>query len=162
MKPAGAARVHELRLVVTAEDYDEALAFYRDGLGLAERAVFAGHGGRVAMLDAGQATLEIADPLHTAFVDDIEVARRVAGPIRAAFKVDDTRRMTRVLKQRGATVIAEPTSTPWQLLNARLHGPAGLHLTLFAEELESPNSTDAVPAIVSPTRGNPDAGTLRG
>jgi lactoylglutathione lyase len=38
-------RLHQLRLVVTAEDYDAALHFYRDVLGLAEREVFASQGG---------------------------------------------------------------------------------------------------------------------
>ena len=33
----------------------------------------------------------------------------------------------------GATVIAEPTVTPWNSLNARLEAPAGLQLTLFTE-----------------------------
>jgi lactoylglutathione lyase len=30
-------------------------------------------------------------------------------------------------------VIAEPTRTPWNSLNARLDAPAGLQLTLFQE-----------------------------
>jgi catechol 2,3-dioxygenase-like lactoylglutathione lyase family enzyme len=34
-------RVHQLRVVVTAEDYDDALHFYRDVLGLPEREAFA-------------------------------------------------------------------------------------------------------------------------
>jgi hypothetical protein len=29
--------------------------------------------------------------------------------------------------------MAEPTITPWNSLNARLDGPAGLHLTVFQE-----------------------------
>jgi catechol 2,3-dioxygenase-like lactoylglutathione lyase family enzyme len=33
-------RVHQLRVVVTAQDYDDALHFYRDVLGLPEREVF--------------------------------------------------------------------------------------------------------------------------
>ena len=57
-----AAPVHEMRLVVTADDYDEAVRFYRDVLGLPERAAFASPGGRVSILEAGRATLEIADP----------------------------------------------------------------------------------------------------
>ncbi len=32
--------VHELRLAVTAPDYEEALAFYRDVLGLHEQATY--------------------------------------------------------------------------------------------------------------------------
>ena len=30
-------------------------------------------------------------------------------------------------------MIAEPTRTPWDSLNARLEAPAGLQLTLFTE-----------------------------
>ena len=45
--------MRELRLVVTAEDYDDALHFYRDVLGLRERAAFSVAGGRVVILEAG-------------------------------------------------------------------------------------------------------------
>jgi lactoylglutathione lyase len=118
---------------VTAPDYDEALRFYRDVLGLAERAAYSSPGGRVTILDAGRATLELADPPHAAFIDDVEVGRRVAGHIRVAFQVSDAAAATAALAQAGATVIAEPVRTPWQSLNARREGPAGLQLTLFTE-----------------------------
>jgi predicted enzyme related to lactoylglutathione lyase len=123
--------VTELRLVVTAPDYDEALRFYRDVLGLPERAAFASEGGRVTILEAGRATLELTDPPHAAFIDQVEVGRRVAGHIRVAFEVEDSAAATETLRAAGATVIAEPTRTPWESLNARLEGPAGLQLTLF-------------------------------
>jgi lactoylglutathione lyase len=126
------SRVAELRLVVTASDYDEALAFYRDVLGLTERAAYSSPGGRVTILDAGRATLELADPPHAAFIDDVEVGRRVAGHIRVAFQVSDAAAAGE-LAAAGATVLAEPVATPWQSLNARLEGPAGLQLTLFSE-----------------------------
>lgn len=125
--------VRELRLVVTAADYDEALRFYRDVLGLRERAAYSSPDGRVTILEAGVATLEITDPPHAAFIDDVEVGRRVAGHIRVAFEVDDSTSMTKTLADAGATVVAEPTLTPWNSLNARLDAPAGLHLTLFTE-----------------------------
>ena len=125
--------VTELRLVVTAADYDEALRFYRDVLGLTERAAYTSPGGRVTILEAGRATLELADPPHAAFIDDVEVGRRVAGHIRVAFQVSDAAAATAALARAGATVIAEPVATPWQSLNARLEGPAGLQLTLFTE-----------------------------
>jgi predicted enzyme related to lactoylglutathione lyase len=125
--------VAELRLVVTAPDYDEALQFYRDVLGLTERAAYSSPGGRVTILDAGRATLELADPPHAAFIDDVEVGRRVAGHVRVAFQVSDAAAATAALAQAGATVIAEPVRTPWQSLNARLEGPAGLQLTLFTD-----------------------------
>ena len=70
--------ISELRLVVTADDFDRALSFYRDVLGLRERGAFASEGGRVVILDAGQATLEPTDPAHAAFIDEVEVGRRTA------------------------------------------------------------------------------------
>jgi predicted enzyme related to lactoylglutathione lyase len=123
----------ELRVAVTAPDYDEALTFYRDVLGLREREAFASEDGRVTILEAGRATLELLDPTHAAFVDEVEVGRRVAGHVRIAFEVADSTEMTRRLADAGATVIAEPTLTPWKSMNARLEGPAGLQLTLFTE-----------------------------
>jgi predicted enzyme related to lactoylglutathione lyase len=125
--------VRELRLVVTAADYDEALRFYRDVLGLEQRAAFASDGGRVTILEAGRATLEITDPPHAEFIDQVEVGERVAGHIRVAFEVDDSAAVTRELEAAGAEVVAEPTRTPWNSLNARLKAPAGLQLTLFQE-----------------------------
>jgi lactoylglutathione lyase len=126
-------RVHQLRLVVTAEDYDDALHFYRDVLGLPEREVFASQGGRVTLLEAGRATLELANPRQAEFIDEVEVGRRVAGHVRVAFQVDDTAAVTAELAAAGAHVLAEPTRTPWKSLNARLAAPAGLQLTLFTE-----------------------------
>ena len=125
--------VHELRVAVTAPDYDEALVFYRDVLGLRERAAFSSEDGRVTILEAGRATLELLDPTHSAFVDQVEVGRRVAGHIRLALEVDDSAAATSELEAAGATVVAPPTRTPWDSLNARLEAPAGLQLTLFTE-----------------------------
>jgi len=125
--------VRQMRLVVTADDYDEALAFYRDVLGLPELGAFAAEGGRVTILDAGRATLELTDPIHAAHIDRVEVGDRVAGHVRVAFEVDDAREATTRLTDAGARLIAEPVVTPWNSLNARLEGPAGLQLTLFEE-----------------------------
>ena len=82
--------VTQLRLVVTVPDFDAALAFYRDELGLPEEAAFSGDGTRVSILRAGRATLELADVGHAAFVDEVEVGRRVAGQVRVAFEVIDS------------------------------------------------------------------------
>jgi lactoylglutathione lyase len=125
--------VHQLRVVVTADDYDEALRFYREVLGLPELGAFSGEHGHVTILDAGRATLELTDPAHAEYIDDVEVGRRVAGHIRIAFEIDDAEESTRRLAEAGATVVAEPTRTPWGSLNARLEAPAGLQLTLFQE-----------------------------
>jgi lactoylglutathione lyase len=126
-------QVRELRLVVTAEDYDSALAFYRDALGMPEREAYSTDDGRVTILEAGRATLEIADARQADFIDAVEVGRRVAGHIRVAFEVDDSAAVTEELQEAGALVIAPPTRTPWNSLNSRLDAPAGLQLTLFTE-----------------------------
>jgi catechol 2,3-dioxygenase-like lactoylglutathione lyase family enzyme len=131
--------VSELRLVVTAPDYEEALRFYRDVLGLTERAAYSSPGGRVTILEAGRATLELADPPHAAYIDEVEVGHRAAGPIRVAFGVADTPAATAALAAAGAEVIAPPTRTPWHSLNSRLRGAAGLQLTLFAD-LDEPGT----------------------
>ncbi len=127
------AQVRELRLVVTAADYDEALTFFRDALGLSVQGTYRANGGRVTILDVGRATLEINDPAYAAYIDEVEVGRRVAGRIRVAFEVTDVATTTADLEGAGAVVIAPPTRTPWNSINARLDGPAGLQLTLFQE-----------------------------
>jgi hypothetical protein len=50
----GTPAVTELRLVVTAPDYKQPLAFCRDVLGLRERAAYESPGGRVTILEAGR------------------------------------------------------------------------------------------------------------
>jgi predicted enzyme related to lactoylglutathione lyase len=134
---AGADGVRELRLCVTAADYDEALRFYRDDLGLPVREAYESPDGRVTIMEAGRATLEIADPRHAEFIDEVEVGRRVAGHIRVAFEVTDSATTTERLVGAGARLVAAPTETPWRSLNARLEAPAGLQLTLFTE-LDAP------------------------
>jgi lactoylglutathione lyase len=127
-------QVKELRLVITVDDYDAALAFYRDALGMPDYAAYAApNGGRVTLLDAGRATVELADAAQAEFIDEVEVGRRVAGRIRVAFEISDAEGMTRRLADAGADVIAAPTRTPWNSLNARLTAPDGLQLTLFEE-----------------------------
>lgn len=125
--------VRELRLVVTTEDYDAALRFYRDVLGLREQASFEANGGRLTILEAGRATMEVAEPAYAAYIDEVEVGRRAAGHIRVAFEVADSAAATRAAEAAGADVVAGPTRTPWDSLNARLEAPGGLQLTLFEE-----------------------------
>ncbi|HKE67036.1 MAG TPA: VOC family protein [Micromonosporaceae bacterium] len=135
--PDAPAPVRQLRVVVEAADFEVAVAFYRDVLGLGELASFVGDGdSRVVILDAGRATLELANAAQTRMIDEVEVGRRIAPHIRLAFEVDDATDRTRALEAAGATVLAPPTLTPWRSLNSRLNGPAGIQLTLF-EELDS-------------------------
>lgn len=131
--------VRELRLVVTVDDYDAAVAFYRDTLGMPVSAEYLGEDqGRVVILEAGVATLEIGDRPHAEYVDDVEVGRRVAGHVRVALRVADAAGATDDARAAGADVVAPPTPTPWRSVNARLEAPGGLQITLYQEGVTRP------------------------
>jgi len=122
----------ELRLVLTVDDFEQALAFYRDSLGLAELEAWqADRDARVVLLDAGRATLELVNEAQAAMIDEIEVGRRVAGPVRVAFEVDDSEAVGVRLVSAGAERLAEPVTTPWKHRNVRVRAPDGTQLTLF-------------------------------
>jgi catechol 2,3-dioxygenase-like lactoylglutathione lyase family enzyme len=135
--------VRQLRLVVEAEDFEAAVHFYRDILGLPEQAALSAEGGaRVVILDAGRATLELANPAQKRYIDRVEVGRDVAPKIRVAFEVDDSAAVTDRLIAAGAEQVAPPTRTPWESINARLEAPAGLQITVFQETVSAPERSE--------------------
>ncbi|HEY1564978.1 MAG TPA: VOC family protein [Gaiellaceae bacterium] len=123
----------ELRVVLTVPDFDEALAFYRDALGFEQVADWSGENGRVILLEAGRATLELFDERQADHVARIEAGRRVSGPVRLAVEVDDLDGAARRLVAAGANAEAPPVVPPWGGRNARLRSPDGMQLTLFSE-----------------------------
>jgi AcrR family transcriptional regulator len=127
--------VRQLRVVVTSADFDDALAFYRDIVGMPQAEAYEAEGGaRVAILDAGRATLELSNPAQVAFIDRVETdGDAPSEPIRLALEVGDTAGAAERLADGGARVEAPARQTPWRSLNARLRGPSGLQLTLFQE-----------------------------
>lgn len=128
-------RVLQMRLVVEAADYDEAVRFYRDVLGAGvELQVHGDAGEKVTILDVGRATLEISNPAQVDLIDRVEVGRRVSPHLRVAFEVADAASVTGELVDAGAELIAAPTVTPWHSLNARLQAPGNLQVTLFQEQ----------------------------
>jgi hypothetical protein len=94
--------------------------------------VFEQAGGRVVVLGAGRATIELLDENQAAYVDDLEVGRRVAPPIRVALQVADSARVADRLAGAGAGVVGGPVTTPWNDTNVRLESPEGVQLTLFS------------------------------
>jgi catechol 2,3-dioxygenase-like lactoylglutathione lyase family enzyme len=126
--------VKQLRLVLTVADVDAALALYRDALGMPEAAAWEGEdrGARIAILDAGRATLELVNEAQAAAIDRIEVGRRVAGPVRVAFEVEDSEAAAKRLVDAGAELVAPAVTTPWNDRNARVRTPDGTQLTLFS------------------------------
>jgi|SRR4051794_6185552 lactoylglutathione lyase len=125
------ADVTELRLAFTVQDFDQALAFYRDALGLEQLADWSSDSGRVVALDAGRAVLELLDEAQAGTVDAAEAGRRVSGTVRFALRVVDSEATARKLAEAGAVPVAPPVLTPWGDRNARLEAPDGMQLTLF-------------------------------
>jgi lactoylglutathione lyase len=123
--------VSELRLVLTVEDFDAALAFYRDALGLEQLEEWEADEGRGVLLGAGSATIELVDERHAASIDRIEVGRRVAGPVRIALEVADSEATAERLGKHGAEIVGGPVETPWKDRNVRVQAPDGMQLTLF-------------------------------
>jgi catechol 2,3-dioxygenase-like lactoylglutathione lyase family enzyme len=125
------ASVTELRIALIVRDFDQALAFYRDALGLEQIADWSSGAGRVVALDAGRATLELFDDAQAETVDAVEAGRRVSGTVRLAARVTDSEDMARRLVAAGAAQVAPPVMTPWGDRNARVRAPDGMQLTLF-------------------------------
>lgn len=123
--------VQEFRITLTVDDFDAAVRLYRDGLGLPQVADWSSEQGRVLLLDAGRATLELFDEAQAAMVDDLEVGRRVSGKVRFALEVADADEMAATLTEAGARPVADAVDTPWGDRNARVAAPDGMQLTLF-------------------------------
>jgi hypothetical protein len=91
-------------------------------------------GAKVMILDAGRATLEVANRAHVDYIDTVEVGRPGVSPqFRVAFEVPDTESVTDRLVAAGADLLAPPVHTPWDSVNSRLRGPADVQLTIFTE-----------------------------
>jgi methylmalonyl-CoA/ethylmalonyl-CoA epimerase len=126
------SNVTELRVALTVDDFEQAVAFYRDALGLEQIEDWSSDEGKVILLAVGRATLELLDENQAALVDQIEAGRRVAGPVRLALEVADSDGMARRLVAAGAATLADPVTTSWGDRNARVESPDGMQLTLFS------------------------------
>ena len=124
----------ELRVALTVPDFDEALGFYRDALGLEQLADWSSETGRVVLLGAGRATLELLDEAQAETVDAIEAGGRVSGAVRLALEVPASEETARRLVDVGGEQVAPPVRTPWGDRNARVRAPDGMQLTLFTVE----------------------------
>jgi lactoylglutathione lyase len=124
--------VKELRVALTTDDYERALRFYRDVLGLPVVSSREREGGSGAILDAGRATLELLSPKQAEQIDEVEVGEAgVSGPLRIALEVADSVELAATLAAAGAEQLGPPVVTPWSDRNVRLRTPEGLQLTLF-------------------------------
>lgn len=128
-KPA--SPIFELRVALTARDYERLVKFYCDGLGIEPAAVWNNDGGRALMLEMGNATLEIFDERQAEVIDQLEAGKRVSGQVRFALRVPDLESAMNRLLDHGATLVHPPVQTPWGDYNVRLQDPNGMQVTLF-------------------------------
>ena len=102
--------VKQLRLVVEAEDFDEAVTFYRDVLGLPIEFEERDGDAQVVAIRAGRATLELVNPAQRRLIDQLEVGHDVSRKFRVAFEVDDSAAATDRLVAAGAE-LARPADS---------------------------------------------------
>lgn len=125
--------IKELRIILTVDNLDELIKFYRDTAGMETSKEWHEATGNGIILDAGRASLELIDSSHAARIDEIEVGKRVAGPIRLALRVSgDINTSTETFVSGGAKSLAKPTKAPWSYV-ARIEDPAGMQITLFTD-----------------------------
>ena len=127
-----ASPVTELRVVITATDFGAAIRFWRDVLGLPVVGAFDGPGGGGMLLGAGRATIELVSQQQADAIDVVETGQPgMAGRMRLALEVADSRRLSETLSADGAERRGPAVDTPWRHRNVRLQGPDGVEITLF-------------------------------
>ncbi|MGH2514431.1 MAG: SDR family NAD(P)-dependent oxidoreductase [Ktedonobacterales bacterium] len=128
--------VRELRVALTVEDFDRAVALYRDGLALPVVKEWSDVTGRGMVLAAGRATLELLDHADAEHTDTVEAGRRVSGPVRLALEVPDVEQAAAALAAQGARALHEPVHTTWGNYTQRMETPDGMQLSLYMPEEE--------------------------
>src|SRR5690348_14325253 len=122
----------DVRIALTVERFDEAVQFYRDGLGLPVVEQWQTAEGNGVILALGpHTTLEIFDAAQADFVDRLEVGQRVSGPVRLALSVQDAEAAARTFEQAGAQLLSQPKQMPWGDYNARVETPDGMQITIY-------------------------------
>ncbi len=121
----------EMRVALTAQDYESLVNFYQNALGLDPADIWTSDGQQGVIYDLGRATLEVLAEETAAKVDQLEVGRRVSGQVRFALEVPDVDAALQRALAHGAVLEHEPVVTPWNHRNARLRSPDGLQITLF-------------------------------
>jgi NAD(P)-dependent dehydrogenase (short-subunit alcohol dehydrogenase family) len=131
--PGDPRAIHELRVAVTADDFEAARKFYGEGLGLPIVDEWAREDGSGVIFSAPSTTVEILDRRQSAFVDEVEAKGRASsGRVRLAARADDVDESAAALRKAGAKMVGQSAvETPWGDENIRLETPDGLQLTLF-------------------------------
>ena len=129
--PASNHPVLELRVAFTVRDFERAVKFYCDGLGIEPAAIWNNGDGHALVINMGQATLELFDDAQAETIDSLEAGKRLSGQIRFALQVSDLHAVMEKLLAHGATLVHSPVLTPWGDYNVRLQDSDGMQITLF-------------------------------
>jgi catechol 2,3-dioxygenase-like lactoylglutathione lyase family enzyme len=124
-------KVKELRIILTVDNLEEVVSFYRDTLGLEVSKEWHELTGSGIILDAGRASLELIDKKHAHRIDEIEVGKRVSGPVRLALNIgENIEGAGKTLEISGAIKLADVKEAPWSRVQ-RMQDPGGMQFTLF-------------------------------
>jgi len=124
-------KVKELRIILTVDNLDEIISFYRDVAGLRTSKEWRDETGNGIILEAGKASLELIDSKDAASIDEIEVGRRIAGPVRLALNTgENIEEASQKFIAGGAIPLAVIKQAPWSKVQ-RLKDPSGMQFTLF-------------------------------
>ncbi|HEY2348120.1 MAG TPA: VOC family protein [Puia sp.] len=124
-------KVKELRIILTVDHLDEIIKFYRDVAGLKTSKEWRDASGSGIILEAGKASLELIDNQDAASIDEIEVGRRIAGPVRLALNIgENIEDASERFIAGGAIALADTKQAPWSKVK-RLQDPSGMQFTLF-------------------------------
>ncbi|HET7000414.1 MAG TPA: VOC family protein [Puia sp.] len=125
-------KVKELRIILTVDNLEEIIQFYRDVAGLHTSKEWHDEAtGNGIILEAGRASLELIDRKDAASIDDIEVGSRIAGPVRLALNIgQNIESASGEFIAGGAVALADIKQAPWSKVQ-RLQDPSGMQFTLF-------------------------------
>jgi catechol 2,3-dioxygenase-like lactoylglutathione lyase family enzyme len=124
-------KVKELRIILTVENLDEIIHFYREVAGLKVSKEWHDTTGNGIILEAGKASLELIDQRDAVEIDQIEVGKRIAGTVRLALNIgENIEQASKTFIEGGAIPLAEIKQAPWSKVR-RLQDPAGMQFTLF-------------------------------
>ena len=124
-------KVKELRIILTVDNLDEVIKFYQEALNLEVSKEWHEPTGNGIILTAGLASLELIDKKHADTIDEIEVGKRVAGPVRIALNIgNNIEDVGKALETSGAIKIADVKQAPWSKVQ-RMKDPGGMQFTLF-------------------------------
>ena len=125
-------KVKELRIILTVDNLDEIIQFYRDVAGFQVSKEWRDEAtGNGIILEAGKASLELIDKKDAASIDEIEVGKRIAGSVRLALNIgENIEEASEKFIIGGAIALADIKQAPWSKVR-RLEDPSGMQFTLF-------------------------------